>query len=911
MRNFKKGFAYFAAILFGLLIIQFSYCVKIYKEQSAHLVDYESESYIAYMVAESGLNCAIAELEANFEWRTDSCEIDSTTGDIIFKSLGKTPEFIVTGNSSEKFTVSFDKNCYTGKMSIFDDGDALFKVRAGIIKSKDNSLTSIDESSIFYAIRSLGKFGEEYKQIEAIVEISYVNRFILFDGDSAVVCYGGSGRSSEDTILAKGDIYSKNHLMIGTTQGSGLGINLLANPHILTGKDGYISFPQLSSEQNNIHITTKSGSNYVTKKLGELTHKETGDTGYKASSTRVREVLYGDRDDDSNKKKVSIYTHNGLFKDKNTGGKDLDISYESTKSLYKKLADGSLSSTHGRGVYLGRNDTKIHREYYVNNKYSGFASVDGGKIPGSLEVMIIDFGDMLTTGTGDDFGTSKDWKIPGSKPSDYNGVIYAEVPLVIFGNPDRDTIIYSEYDIYVAGDFNQRQKQDGSFEPVRQNYNTAVDDEFGWNLFYDDYLKYRDENSIYRQTHDDTGAYWNNVDLISETRIFYDLTDPKKAFKNELIPFLVYEIYERLFFPVDIDLDEVSLENTKPEAINIDGGNNICEEARKFSVMYSVETAYSELNSTKNISFPTKKSVIGRIYEEGIPSVKNNPFINNLNNSTLYDYFQNVLYFSAGSTEIFVDEILDSIFSDGKLQRDEIFDIVENKIWPSIGNKAFVYVIKSGGGKKLGLAARLYEKTGIKTLDGNKGIFHQSINASMKEDMLYIPEMTVNAKRISMGVLVPYIPSGNPPDNQIAGKTNMWDCDSKAIIDMDNATDFAKLDQIRNIKTIREVIGNNNNQHSATNNDDGMEDSEADIEILDNYYRYISTDTFYLRTFGSEVYLRNMSDISRLPYIGGGYGPHIRKKVFDPENRTRYELRSYNLVNIEYYNIKEKDFKDF
>ena len=909
----KKGFAYLASVMFAFLILNYAYSVNLYRKQSAHLVDYESESYIAYMVAESGLNCALAELEANFEWRTDTCEITGTdTYEIVYSPTGSTPDYVVTGNSEEKFSVSFDGKSYTGKMSIVEKDDAVFKVRAGIIKTKDNPNTSIDESSIFYAIKSLGKFGDQYKEIEAIVEIAYANRFILFDGDSAVVSYGGAGRSSEDTILAKGDIYSKNHLMIGTTEGSGLGINLLANPHIMTGKNGYISFPKYSGDQDNIHITKKNGSDYVTKKLSELTHEITGDKGYRATSTRVREVLYGNRDNDTQtNNKVSIYTHHGLFMDKNTGGKDLDISYEATKSLYRKLADGSLAATHGTGIYLSRTSPKIKRKNYPNNKYTGFAPVDGGSDPAELEVMMIDFGDMVIDGTGDDFGDSADNKIPGPKPSNYNGVIYAEVPLVIWGNPDRDTIIYSEYDIYVAGDFNQRQKAFDSFESVRQDYNTSQTDDFGWNLFYDDYEDYRDKNEIYRITHEDTGAYWNNMDLISETRIFYDLTDPKKGFKNELIPFLVYEIYERLFYPVDVDSDEVALGNEKLEDIIVDGGSSICEEARKYSVMYNIDTAYNELNSTKNISFPTKKSVIGRIYEEGtLSSVVTKDFIIKEGTDSLYDYFKNILYFSDSTAEIFVSDVVELVLSDGKLVRDEVFEFVNDILWDSIEKKAFVYVINEGTEKKLGLAARLYEKTGIKDLTGNVGLFHQS-KTNMKEDMLYIPEMTVNAKRISMGVLVPYIPSGEPPDNQIEGKTNKWDCDSKAILNMESEADFSKLDQIRRITTIREVIGNHHNQNISANKEEGLTMTLAEEEVEDNYFRYISSDTFYLRTFGSEVFLRNMNDVTRLPYIGGGYGPHVRKKVFDPENRTKYELRSYNLLNLEYYNSSEKEFKDF
>jgi hypothetical protein len=155
--------------------------------------------------------------------------------------------------------------------------------------------------------------------------------------------------------------------------------------------------------------------------------------------------------------------------------------------------------------------------------------------------------------------------------------------------------------------------------------------------------------------------------------------------------------------------------------------------------------------------------------------------------------------------------------------------------------------------------------------------------------------MTVNAKRITMAVLIPNPYNKLPKDKT----TQRWDCDVKKIDNMKTSADFDNLDTIKEIRTIRTELGNYENDGSSPN------------ELDDCYFKYINSDSMFLRTYGSEVNLRNMKDLKRLPYLGGGYGPHIRKKIFDKDNRTRFELRTFSLIDTDYTSITEKEYDDF
>jgi hypothetical protein len=120
-----------------------------------------------------------------------------------------------------------------------------------------------------------------------------------------------------------------------------------------------------------------------------------------------------------------------------------------------------------------------------------------------------------------------------------------------------------------------------------------------------------------------------------------------------------------------------------------------------------------------------------------------------------------------------------------------------------------------------------------------------------------------------------------------------------------SSADFDKLNTLKEVNAIREEIGNRNLKI------EGGGSFTMQEQVDSGYFRYIATDRMFQRSYGSEVYLRNMTDLSRLDYLGGGYAPHIRKKVFDKNNRTKFEIRSFNIIDLNYYTITEDEYKAF
>ncbi len=904
----KKGFAYFYALLFALLIAEFALCVKIYRDQGAYMVDYESESYIASSVAESGVNCALSEINYNFEWKThemDETEL-RTNGKFVFTdAVSPTPTINLKGN--DDIDIKMKDNKYNGTIKLWEGQKSTFKVKCGVLPVYDNPNTDTDdESKIFLYIKSVASFGDKFRAVDAVVQTAFANKYIIYDGKDALICFGSSD-SSEKTYVANGEIYGKEHVLLGTPEGGSSPELVIENiDSVSTGKDGYICMAQ--SDGNKITINNDQK---------DVTNEKIGD--FKRANTKAKEVLNAGSDDPEDFK---IETFNGIFKDKYTGGRDFDLDFDGVQNFYKNLAKGIPG--HGEGIYI-KDDTVPTANWheYKNNKYyDQYKGIDNSPSASKFEVVFWDLGHAVM-GDGsdsDDFGPYSENKLPKSlKPSDFNGVIYSEVPLVIWGNPDRDLIIYSEQDIFIAGDFNQRHTSGtlevtylgGKPQPVRQNYksNKAIEymDVNGKTL-PDVNEAWRTSNPSYYQ-----GVYWNNVDVISEQRIWNDYTDPRKFAKNEIIPLIRFEIYSELFRKVNGSsnggTDEVC-------AFGSGESGTVWEAARYYGNLLSGNPEDYDLKFTDQPSFTSGDSVIGTIFNVDNPtdstetdddlvdtfevsSIFNGP------DKTLKSYFKDVLKFDDSYADELLEKVLRAIIEkesgERVLHRKEIDDIVRQDIWKKFvddgidGLKAFVRMNTGEG-----LVGRLYGITNFKT-----GAFKQSFSAGDENDQddLYIPEMTVNCKRITMGVLVP-----NIGPTKKSGTTQRWDCDVEKIDAISSSAEFSNFDTIKKVMTIREVLGNSNNDNGGSQ---FLTDAQVATELDDGYFRYILPDHMFIRTYGSEMCLRNMTDVDRLPYLSGGYGQHIRKKIFDKNNRTKYELRSFNLLKLRYYNISKKEYEGF
>ena len=879
----RKGMAYYYVVFIGLIILNLIVVVHMFQGQQAFVVDLESESYITYLVAEGGINTVIQEMNANFEWLTHRKAVQN---DFTYDFTEPVPSSEITKyvKGSDRLKVNVDGNKYCSEMKIIDSFDSEFKVKVGRVEAKDNPKTSnLDESEIFLAIKSVAKYNDVYKAIDAIVEIAYANRFVLYDGKYLLLAYGVSTGMDEETIIADGEIYAKHHVLAGTTIG-GPRLVLKNNPVISTGSEGYISIPP--QDKNNIRIendlfgyNSQVGEEYskITTKIKEVNSSQPGLTKEKIEEIQIGENNFSE-----------------LFKDKYTGGRDFDIDYSGVKNYYRSLAKGELAGQ-GVGIYIEKTSSQIVKVKYPNYKYNP-----------DIEVVMLDFGEMImgNISNSDDFGDNADFKIPGTPPVNFNGVLYSELPLVIWGNPDRDMIIYSEGDIFIAGDFNQRQKPGtemvgGSYPaPVLQNYTDKNA------MTYEKQSDYVNDNETWRTSNPEQGAYWNNVDIVSEQRIWIDYTDPRKFAKNELIPFIHYEIYKELFMPVDSTGKIIELNTLE---------NELLEKAWDFSV--NLSNNKKDLNEIDNPGLYSDGSPSFIQFCFNQPTIDKNFVIDLLNDELsvgkgLMNYLKNILFMVEADAEAVIEEIAEMIVAKD-VPHVEIRDIIELDLWgensENIDLKAFLLCEPPALATDyptdfIGMVQRLYNLTNYKD-----GKFSELGNVNYKSDELFIPEMTINAKKIAMGDLVPNYYSGGTAviPNNFANTTQRWDVRVDEIEKISSSADFDKLNTIKEVNAIREEIGNRNLKI------EGGGSFTMQEQVDSGYFRYIATDRMFQRSYGSEVYLRNMTDLSRLDYLGGGYAPHIRKKVFDKNNRTKFEIRSFNIIDLNYYTITEDEYKAF
>ncbi|MGM0607478.1 MAG: hypothetical protein ACQESP_03560 [Candidatus Muiribacteriota bacterium] len=900
----KRGLAYLYVVFIALVIFNLIVVVQMFQDQQAFIVDYESEAYITYLVAEAGLNAAVHEINTNFEWGThDTAEVQAD-GTFNFTTPRSDISNYIEGN--DRFEINEPGTGeYTGKMKIMDSDnfDAEFKVKSARIRSGDNPLTTtVDESNIFNMVQVVSKFNDTYRKIEAIIQIAYANKYILYDGKYQLLAFGVGSGSQEEIVLADGEIYGKEQVLLGTQKNSagseGPPLHLSNNPSISTGTNGLIAMAPSDKERVSVTRNTLNGvaigSDYtkINTKIKEV------ESDSAADEEQEQEILKGEN------------KFGNLFKDRYTGGRDYDIDYEGLKNYYKALALGNMEGQ-GTGIYIEESNSDIYWQHYPIPYEARYKTL-GGPDDSEFQVMKVDFGEMvmeaaLNLSNSDDFGPSDDNKLPFSPPGDFNGVIYSEVPLVIWGNPDRDMMIYSEKDIFIAGDFNQRQVT-GTMtvagenpEPVKQNYQSKS------LLEYEEMEDYITGNENWRTMNPGHGAYWQNIDIISETRVWIDYTDPRKFSRNEIIPFIHYEIYRELYREFEDDGEG------NYNILEVD--DNTREAAHEFSVLSPEDPSDMDIDMfDAQISGGVDQTVLFRLFDlidtgsDADEILTKEYFSDPSYEGSVANYLVNTLFVPEDTAEVILQE-MSSMIENGLLEHEVMRELIQEKIWGEKGPLPIGFIRKfkpsdwggDGSEEQDGIVQRLYDKVRV------GGMFGQSFTTgdNFAEDEFYIPEMTVNAKRISMGDLVPnHYEGGTPviPANE-DNSTHRWDVRVDLIEEIESSADYDALETIRRVAVIREEIGNY--RHTKP---------EGDITDLapGKTWGYVDGDVILQRIYGSELYLRNMPDLSRLPYLSGGvYSPHARKKIFNPFNRTPFEVRGFNMLDMKYHNIKEEDFDNF
>ena len=509
---------------------------------------------------------------------------------------------------------------------------------------------------------------QTYRKITAILERRYpATEYLLFDGEMLDVGGLGPYRQRENQ-LKRSRIYGYNWITFNTAGGSCKGTEIVEGEKIETpGLIRALVDTDLEFSNKERHKLTKENDSINVSKFEDFDgYIVDGPHGaHPIKFTRLPKERIK-RSVNSFKKVYGITIDN----------KSLPVSkYSNPYDPATKYYDLDFGEYRAIAVPRDDNDDGISRL----GRASDDDDDDTDNIPGDTEEEIDDI----------DTKDSDDPEIIKAKHG-RKLLVYAEVPLRIWGCPDKSITIYSTKDIVIAGDFNQNPETSQVYKDKH----------------YQDYKKVLRNG----KNNNKVGAM-----IMSEGRIFIDMSSPSKFVKNEIKPYFFYCLGMSLH-PSSLEIEE-ELKRTvcPPEprdrgsilGINTSIGGGIAE-ARFGTMAYLYN--YPEINS-------------GGSYEANIEDLKN--------------------FFMPGGTS------LNPRFGikDAKV-REDIIEYIKQ-------------AVKAGGDLTKEEQDRIFEMAWKQALIeeendydpgcGASGLISGLFNEAVKKesDGIFIPEITINATLIS------------------------------------------------------------------------------------------------------------------------------------------------------------------
>ena len=496
--NSKRGSGYLVVLFFAtMLMIFFSVFGRI---RSGHhqLQSKDVRRFVASNLGEAALNCIVAELNANRAYNTHAHYYHNKSGwSFPTKKreslLGKMDNITIDG---------VNQGIYSGHT---ENGE--FKAKfAKNYGSKENSKTkALRESEMYTRVEIVVKVGsgwggkdESYRKITAFLERRYpATEHLLFDGE--MLDLGGLGPyNKRENKLTRSRLYGYHWVTFNTAGGTCKGSEIVEGEKVETPgliralKDSDLEF----SDEQKHKLTKENDSLHVTEFLDFDGYIVDGPHGaHPIKFTRLpRERI---------KNTAEIYKNTyGVIINSNTLP---ESSYTNPYDPSTKFYD--LDFGEFKALPIPKEEKDNEKE---NNEEKTERAVsrddDDDENENSDE-------DDENVGNLDSHDTD-DPDIIKEKPG-RRILVYSEVPLRIWGCPDKSITIYSSKDIVIDGDFNQ-------------NPETSQ-------LYKDDY--YQDYKKVLRngKNNNKVGAM-----IMSEGRILIDMSRPSKFLKNELKPYFLY-----------------------------------------------------------------------------------------------------------------------------------------------------------------------------------------------------------------------------------------------------------------------------------------------------------------------------------------------------------------------------------
>ncbi len=641
----RRGSAILAAVIIavvlGILVIGFSQFMSF----QISSIGYEAQRYMALNVAEAGLNVALAELRKNYSFATHTMN-DGQWGSALPLTLFLPEVDDLDDTELDINSSSGDSGTLQGELK-----HGFFKVRVGVVDNAvDNPNTPNErEDEKYLLIESVGAVGDTYRKITALVEKRSPGReFLMYDADILSIIFGKPGDSNFN-IFRDGNLYGHNGIVAGRILTNG------GNPCAAGTRNKILNLYRMTAPNGRIWLFDNIPLSYYRETSPGYYSRDTATLHRTATRPPSSEYVKHPENFDKRWHPFTSAQDPSLSEADRQKFKNviMDVNDQPPPSLdigvavdyYREMADQDglviTSSTSGLKDY--------------------FPVSDDGK-----QVYEIDF---------KDFKKSDD-------PSCSNGVIFSEVPLTIWGNPDKDYTIVSTEDIFIVGDFNQHETFNQSYRNISSSGNQQ---QFRQEHSVSDY---QERDALHNDINKD---YHQGVSIVSDKNIWYDFRSPCKVLKKELKAYLEYELVEAILQTPSADRDAL-----RRDVNRVTSGPLATASGRTVTIPSSIS---SEVIETR-----------------------------------MEDYF------SAGSNQgqdtcsideaddTLIDDIVDKC-SDGSLSSQERHELVE-QLWTAIENEEFTTDSDRYERAAWNLPRRLFSFVST---------FRQN------DDNLYYPEMTINA----------------------------------------------------------------------------------------------------------------------------------------------------------------------
>ena len=498
-------------IVLGILIVM----VSRYQANRIKATGEQVSSYSALEAAQAGLHLALAEMRATPGWATHRLELQAATGASRWTEAVARP-LKSAGDPSGTGLLKIDKSSEGTLTGSIGTGvfTARFKVRAGRLPLADDPNTrSIDESNRYARIEVVGMKAERGKvrdratRLDVLVERVNFTEYVLYDGEDIVIGMGSPNDHENTNLIAEGWLFGRNFVHVGNIIPNGTQLKFLNMGKMLS--DGPIRtwdpFDIVFQEPKGQHAVLHPGND-----------SSAGD----AMETAGGNILDGNHR-------------------KSAGFPALE------EARYKKLAQEAGVIVSDRPPVEDRlaiwpEGPKINLDF----GQAGYTDANG----------------KPTSGVAPD-----DARALGKEyPKDFNGIIYSDRPLAVWGCPDRDVTIFCTKDVFVCGDFNARVQwrrlSDGKLDWVgkRENYVPRYQPPGQAPVDGSRYFAYRPEDrEVFVDPEDpaqrvmDGSEERKSVAVLSLGRIWFDARRPSRFLTNELRPYVKFKIIEALAGPTE------------------------------------------------------------------------------------------------------------------------------------------------------------------------------------------------------------------------------------------------------------------------------------------------------------------------------------------------------------------------